>query len=358
MKPAQPIPSLEEIGLEAPSEILCTLSHEETTPYLERLSTTLDYLAEILKREKNSFVVAYVAIVRNGIDSLRLKHQLHGEDKVDFPLTIISRNSGFPSEKDFYLLEKNKDEAEETLSVLPSKDEIIDRIRHGILNHSSIVTAQTLLHRFNFYSAIAERAPLEAYQVNRPMHRGEKDGENLYVLEWNCIERKTKLPVFYRMCMAQESWRRRLEVGSNPKLETLLYQTQMGFMNVDTFARAVDTQIDEVHPKLIEKYTIGPFHNHITKNNQALNSLLEDAEDPAVLKFTRECVVSERVKDHYVKFFDRLRRKKSVREVFGPVDSETKMIVPFRVKQKLGNQDEYGNPCKVYGITNGGDIVG
>jgi hypothetical protein len=76
------------------------------------------------------------------------------------------------------------------------------------------------------------------------------------------------------------------------------------------------------------------------------------------LKFRKEAVVSTSVK----KFGGKLREWLGLqieKEVYGPLDdSDKRMIVPFRAKQKLGNLDEYGKPCRVYGITEEGEIVG
>jgi hypothetical protein len=109
---------------------------------------------------------------------------------------------------------------------------------------------------------------------------------------------------------------------------------------------------------MIERYRIGPFYNSITNNSKEIDSLLRNTgeDDPFILKFSVERASSMRV-SQYGNWIDKLCKRKTEREVIGPVISEKRIIVPFRVKQELGNKDEYGNPCKVYGVTNGGDII-
>ena len=149
-----------------------------------------------------------------------------------------------------------------------------------------------------------------------------------------------------------------LEETEKVLLETIIYQTQSGELSLGHLGRILDENIQDIHPKMLYRYKVGPFYNRQTENTPEMNALLKDSEEPSVLKFTVEKVISERVKNHYVNWFDRFKGKKDIREVFSPVDSETKMIVPFRLKQKLRNRDEYGNPFKVYAVTMEGDVIG
>ncbi|VVB78987.1 Uncharacterised protein [uncultured archaeon] len=344
---------------------LKVIDDSDAALYLDRLNTRLGHLSQILTLEGNEggeFVIPYIEVVKNSIEALKLKYQLQGQDRVDFALTIACRNSGFPTEKDLYMLERNKSESGEVLNCLPSRDGIVNSIRNAILRNDSVVNSQTLLKRFNFYSMIDKTNLLNEFHLNEPKLAKEQNGRRMYTLEWSCIERTSKVPVLYRMYLTQNKRFEPLEEKSNKQLETIIYQTHFGFFDIGAFARHIDNEIEEVHPKLLEKYTIGPFYNSLTENSPEMNQLLYGVEEPSVLKFTIERVMSERVRQYGGNtLFDRLiniiSKKKTEREVFGPVDSETKMIVPFRLKQELGNNDEYGNSCRVYGITKGGDIV-
>lgn len=345
---------------------LKTIEDSDAELYLERLNKRLGNLSTILTREGNEggeFVIPYLQIVKNSIEALKLKYQLQGQDRVDFGLTIASRDSGFPTEKDFYMLERNKEDSHEILKCLPSRDEIINNIRNAILRNDSIINSQTLLKRHNFYSMINQASLIKEYHLNEPKFIKEQNERRLYTLEWSCIERTSKVPVLYRMYLEQDTRSIPLEKSFNKQLELIIYQTQVGFFDIGTFARHIDNEVEEVHPKLLEKYTLGPYYDTVTKNNLEMTNLLKNSEESSILKFSIERVLSERVRQYGGNdFVDRIiniiSKRKTIREVFGPVDSETKMIVPFRMKQELGNRDEYENPCKVYGVTIGGDIVG
>jgi hypothetical protein len=282
---------------------------------------------------------------------------LTGNDKIDFPLTIVPEQSGFPTEKDFFLLEKNNEEAKEKLKILPEREEIIDRIRGAILRDSSYVNAQIMLKRHNFYSKVSETQIMSGYHLNEVKFVKRDKRRRLYTLEWTCIERDSKIPILYRLCAAQDEKREPLDKARNARLETMIYQTQMLSSNLASFAALIDNEIEEIHPKLLERYKMGPFYNALTENSKRMNEILQKEENSSLLKFTIERVVSERVTE-YGGWFDRVIGKKTEREIFGPVDSEEKIICPFRIKQELSGKDEYDRPCNIYGVTKEGGIVG
>jgi hypothetical protein len=341
---------------------LKSLSENETLPYLKSLKGRLDNLSSVLESEDDGFVTYYVNIIRDNIECFELKYQLTGNDKIDFPLTIVPENSGFPTEKDFFLLEKNKEEANEVLKILPERAEIIDKVRRAILRDGSYANAQVLLKRHNFYSKISEsQIPesqiLSGYHLNETKFVKKSKGRRLYTLEWTCIERDSKIPILYRMCSTQDERREPLDKARNARLETMIYQTQMLSVNLASFAALIDNEIEEIHPKLLERYKIGPFFNSFTENGKKMNDLLQKDENPSLLKYTVERVVSERVKE-YGNWFEKIRGKKTEREIFGPIDSEEKIITSFRIKQGLSGKDEYDNPCRIYGVTKEGNITG
>lgn len=339
-----------------PGRQLKVIENGNAVPYLQRLNARLGQLSTIFEREETDYILPFMNVLRRTVELLQLKHQLIGNNKIDFDLTLFSNDSGFPSERDLFSLQKNKDEADAILGSTLSRDEIIDRIRKAILNGVSVEAYQNMLRRYNFFNGLANTDMLfKGYHYETPKFVKAEGKRRFYNVDWFCLERATRLPVFYRMCLEQDRNATPLEDCPNPRLETVVYQTQMGFHNSGTFARTIDNEVDEVHPKLIEKYTIGPFYDTITDNSPEMRRLIDS--DNSILKFSITGVLSERV-TQYGNWIDYLIRRKTERESFSPVFTETKMIVPFKLKQSLGNRDETDHQCKVYGITKGGDIVG
>lgn len=325
--------------------------------HLSQLHQRTSNLITILRREEEGFFIPYMDSLEHALEALAFKYQIEGLDKVDFPLTISSLDCGFPTETAFILLEKDEQEAQDILSTLPNKEEIISRMQNCLRKSSSIANLQVLLKRLNFYKSLSENSILKTYSLSPPIRENEKNGLRYYTLNWNCIERLTKLPTFYRLYLTQNRDRTPLEQTDNPLLETIIYQTQQGGLSLNAIGRLIDDNLEETHPKILYRYKVGPFYNENTENSPEMQSLLKGSGE-SVLKFTVEKVHSERTKNHYVSWFDRFRGKKDVREVFSPVDYDTRIIAPFKLKQKLRNRDEYGKSCKVYAVTEEGEVIG
>lgn len=335
------------------------LEPSQIAPYLAALNKRLQQLATILTRERNAFVVPHLSTVRRTIDCLVAKHALEGQDGIDFGLTIDPTNSGFPTTKDFYLLEKNKQEAQKVIEQLRSRKAVIDMVRDAILKERPTQHALVLLRRYDYYSRLQETKLLEEYKVNDPVIAGDEKGRRSYIVEWTCIEGHTNVPTFYRMYLEQDANALPFERCANDLFKTIIYTSKFGIIDPRTLVSEVDENIDELHPKLIEKYVIGPFHNQVTLNSDALNALLADEEDKSILRFSTETVVSEGVRKKLGQgFWASLFGREIEKEIYGPVDTKCMMIVPFHLKQRLSDRDERGNPCKIYGVTLGGDIVG
>jgi len=333
------------------------LEPEQVKPYLDGLNKRLTELSKILVREDDEFVCHYIAIVQETMNCLALKHELAGPDQMDFSLTIDPTESGFPTVKDFYLLEKDKENAESALANLPPKDEITDMIRNNVLRSRSPEHGQILLKRHNYYSKLLETNLLKEYHLNEPKFIEEKNRKRSFTLEWCNIERGYNVPIFYRMYLYQDASYYPLDKEPSDKLKTIIYQSHYGMMDLRTLVSIIDKELDEIHPKLIYKYVIGPYHNSVTWNTEELDKILGSSDEQSILKFRKEAVASTMVR----KFGGRIRKwlgKQIEKEIYGPLDdSDKRMIVPFRVKQKLGDKDEYEKPCKVYGVTKEGDII-
>jgi len=336
------------------------LRTDEIELYLTRLNQSLTHLSQVLTKEGDEFVAPFLGVVKNSIECLILKHAIQGQDQIDFSLTIDPTHCGFPTVKDFYLLEKDKENAKKVLEQLPSRDDIVDAIRQSILNGRSLVNAQMLLRRFNYYSRVLGVELLKEYNIREPQQVGEESGKRLYTLEWNCIERDSHLPVFYRMYFTHDKRREPLHREPNKALETRIYQSQFGMTDLRTLVRVINDEIDEINPKLIYKYVIGPFYSSLTMNSPEINKMLDGTKDAYILKFRVERVASISVRRFNAGgFLNRLLGITVEKQVYGPLDNtDCRMIVPFSVKQNHGNCDERGNPCRVYAVTQDGDTVG
>ncbi len=344
------IPNYSDISLKALNQI-------DSLNYLERLNGRLKNLALIFKNEDDEFIIPHIELLKNSLKGLYLKYQLPFEKKIDFDLMINPNLSGYPTLKDFIALKENKRDADEILGTIPQREEIIEIIRTGIMHGINVDSAQDMLRRLNFFSYLKEYQLFDEDVLPITRFIKKESKREFHVMSWGCVDWLWKVPVFYNMCFQQDSRYGSFDLGKKPVLKGLLLQTKSSHIDLKTLGQQIDSMVEEIHPKFIERFTLGPYYDNVTNNPEEIQRLINDESDPSVMKFIRERVLSERTKP-FGGLLERIMGKKTEREVFSPTYEEMRMVVPFRIKQKLGNFDEKDNPCKVYGVRIDGGIVG
>src|SRR3989339_146786 len=324
-----------------------TLESPDSGNYLSRLKSRFENLRQIIKAENRESAANFLEIMINTVNGFALKYNpvFDGLDKIDFPLTIDPNISGLPTTKDVILLEQNRESAKTILEQIGSREDVIGKLRKAILRDDTpaIRDGQFVLAKYNFFNALSEIEVLTPYSVkkiNKTINR-DKTGRDSFEMEWSCIERGSGFPIYYRMLLTRDNGLPEFSIGSNPRLEMMLYQTQLGISDLSSFAFLIDNEVEEIHPKLLERYKIGPFMNRHTANGKRFTPILTEAPDSSILGFTIERVVSTRV-SNYGNFWDAIRGKKTEREQFSPVDSEKKLVTSYRVKQRISGKDEDG----------------
>ena len=189
-------------------------------------------------------------------------------------------------------------------------------------------------------------------------------------MDWFCLESGTNIPVFYRMYFTQDENYPQLHDDEkvsgerNPTLELFIQQSKRDIEDLKHFVWHLNQTIDEIHPKEIRKYSIGPYYDSCTENSEEMENIFNGIKNPSALKFTTEMVLSVDVrrkplknwKEHINAFFSGRFPEK---EIYSEQKiMEYGLIVPFRIAQKLKNRDEIGNRCKIYGVTESGEISG
>lgn len=339
-------------------EKLRRLQPEEVNPYITRLVSRLGQLSQIMTRDGDEFVAPYISVIQETLNCLLLKHSISVRNQMDFSLTIDPQDSGFPSFKDFYLLGKDRAIAEASLANFPSREKIIDCIRDAILRGDSPANPQDSLVKFDYFTNLTNANLLRDYYLSEPIVGGEEDGRRDYVLQWSCFERVSNLPVFYRLWLSQDSGDKPLDERFKPGLENIIYTTVAGLNDLRTVISCMDQAIESIHPKLIYKYVIGPYYDCLTENSPEIKKLFEGVEDPSMLKLRVQRVASVGTRRRSSQTWKKWLGIDVEKEYYGEVDDyDSRMIVPVRIRQKLPrDRDEYNRECKVYGVTDGGDI--
>jgi hypothetical protein len=110
-----------------------------------------------------------------------------------------------------------------------------------------------------------------------------------------------------------------------------------------------------IMPRAIERVTIGPYHHRWTENDDLVQRAFAAANgaEPWMLRATIERAATTK-----------MAKRSTVDVLFGRTPMEAGpsvfyrvLLLPLAIKQLLGDADEDGQPCAVYGVTKQGDLV-
>ncbi|MCP4318781.1 MAG: hypothetical protein GY789_23005 [Hyphomicrobiales bacterium] len=231
------------------------------------------------------------------------------QNRIGFADTFrISRaESGFPTYHNVLELDNDRQTAEERLDAIPSAGELRQEMVDFILRQKTFPT--------KLQSRMAERSYLEAIQkgeVFAPFILPEtvrvsanpKTMRPYYVVHWATFDGTQSLPIVY-MATIEDSNSKLCEMlvlpngKLNPKITVPLPVD--GLLNpelanrFDEFARSnsaysltpatiagnLDKDFDELHPKQLRRFVLGPFYSAgVTEHNSKVTDILAKVQNP------------------------------------------------------------------------------
>lgn len=276
-------------------------------------------------------------------------------------LSIDPTESGFPHFTDLWNFKKDHEAAAAQLDSLPPLDDIVKNAMNAIFEGEFPIREQLSYAKYNYFSYIKDKKSIISdYKMNKPVLIGEKDGQNLYKLIFYGFDERYNIFHFYSMLLTQSS--QSLKQLRQDDSHQFLAEIR-NYYKQDLFrlAHHLDTFDREIHPKVIMKYTIGPYYSTTTLNEEHIDRLIKmEPKNPFLFKFQASGLVSiKTIKESSVvkSFFNSLFGYANSREIFSDKFVYDYMIVPFKLKQYLRDKDETGKPAKIYGLLEGGDLI-
>lgn len=276
-------------------------------------------------------------------------------------LSIDPTESGFPHFTDLWNFKKDHESAAAQLAALPPVEEILKKAVDSIFAGEFPIREQLSYAKHNYFSFIKEKAGIiSEFRMNRPELIGRKDGQNLYKLIFYGFDERYNIFHFYSMLLTQDDGSPDLlhHEGKHPFLDEI-----QSYYKQDLFrlAHHLDSFDRRVHPKVIMKYTIGPYYSPSTINEEAVDRLIAmEPRNPFIFKFQASGIVSiKTIKESslFKSFYNNLFGYANSREIFSDKFVYNYMIVPFKLKQFLRDRDEAGKPAKIYGLLEGGEMI-
>lgn len=331
---------------------------EAITGHLGRVAGVLEAEGALDKTEVR-VLTRYVQMLTFTFRALSMKYLMVGRDTGRFfgSLLIDTRDSGFPVATELMTMANDAQQAESHLANMPSEARLKDDMVRTIVSDRQIPTKlQFALSQRLYYQELLKGGLFWCRNDPDCQWLGNL-GKNRrrFLLHWAAYDSQTNLPVIYLM-EVEDSGRTALPKDERrwPEAQAHLTAQALGGLKLLTIAKGFDEDFDDLHPKRLRRFHIGPMYSHAyTRQSGPLRQVLEDAAAPEgqdwALAWTQEDLHSERVVEERAGWFGKVEREVFALDPFAGRGAETgaslterAIILPQRPFQVLAEQNPPG----------------
>lgn len=321
-----------------------------STDYLVMLAARLRGLILVV-RKMNPAVAHYCRLLSNTIESIAPFYKTPGL----LPRGEIDKeDSGFPCTPDLLFLFNEWRAAERGLRSGITEADLLEKMRRTL--YSGVFPAEE-------YAALARRHHLhriqgaeiaEEFRITSPLLQKETETYRFYKLSWRGWDDKACLFRFSSLFFAQDKETRPIE---EIRKDSPAYQKIR-----EEFQRPLAESLDSlgfregIHPKNVDRFTIGPYHTPDTSNSPDLRSLFDGFDHPFLLKMTLERLILQ----------TGVARPNLIDELMGEAGPRPVSLLEQRsryalcspgLKSRLGTTDERGEAATLFTLEPNGDVT-
>ncbi|MCX7566548.1 hypothetical protein OS189_09370 [Sulfitobacter sp. F26169L] len=271
-----------------------------------------------LTREEVTILARYAASLTHTFRALSWKYLLVGRNTGRFfgALTIDGRDSGFPIAEELMTMANDAQQAQVHLGALPSVEDHKDRMVQAILSDMTIPTKlQFSLSQRLYYEELLKGDLFWVRNDAQAEWMGEASGRRKFRLHWATYDSQVNLPVIYMM-EVEDSGDEALPRDTRrwPEVQAHLSAQALGALKLVTIARGFDEDFDELHPKRLRRFHLGPMYsNAYTRQNGPLRDVLAEAKAPEgqdwAMVWTEEELISDRTISEKSGWFSKVERQ-------------------------------------------------
>ncbi|MCP3971336.1 MAG: hypothetical protein GY717_13655 [Rhodobacteraceae bacterium] len=331
----------------------------------EMITGHMGRVAGVMQREGRlsktdvKVVGRYVAAIAATFRALSLKYLMTGrEGATGFGVLDIDRlDSGFPVFRELLTMANDAQQAERHLAGMRSVDELKNDMVRQIVGDLTIPTRlQFAMSQRLYYEALIGNDLFWAQNDPQAQWlRNLENGRRVYLLWWAVYDSQVNLPTLYLMELEDSGWRG-LPVDDRrwPEVQRHLMAQSLGGLKLVTIAKGFDRDFDDLHPKRLRRFHIGPMYSSaFTRQTGPMRQVLEEARAPMgqdwALAWTTETLESERVEQEKAGWFSTVDREIFALDPFsgrgvdtGATATERAIIVPARPYQVLAEKTPAG----------------
>ena len=331
---------------------------EGITSHLTRVAAAMQAEGEISKPQVE-VLTRYLMSLTFTFRALSMKYLLVGRDTGRYfgSLSMDKRDSGFPVAAELMTMANDAQQAARHLENMPDEDTLKDDMVRMIISNREIPTKlQFALSQRQYYQELMKGNLFWGQNDPGCEWLGNiRDDRRMFMLYWAVYDSQVNLPVIYMM-EVEDSGRTALPKDQNrwPEVQAHLMGQALGGLKLVTIARGFDRDFDDLHPKQLRRFHVGPMYSHsYTEQTGPLREVLAEARAPEgqdwALAWTTEELESERVTEERSGWFGMVEREIFSLDPFSGRGADTgatrtgrSIILPQRPFQVLAEKNPPG----------------
>lgn len=331
---------------------------EKITAHLGRVAAVMQAEGTLTKEEV-TVLTTYVRSIAYTFRALSMKYLMVGRDTGQFfgSLTMDNHESGFPVFNELLIMANDAQQASRHLSGMPSVEALKDQMVGQIIGeHQSPTRLQFALSQRLYYEELQKGHLFWAQNDPEIRWLRGTDKRRTFLIHWAVYDSQVNLPTLYVMEVEDTGKSVSLPKDERrwPEVQAHLMGQALGGLKLLTIAKGFDESFDDLHPKKLRRFHVGPMYSHaFTKQFGPISEVLEKANSPAgqdwALAWTEETLESERVIEERSGWFGKVEREVFALDPFsgrgadtGATRMERAIILPERPFQQLAEMDPPG----------------
>lgn len=326
---------------------------ERITAHLNRVAAVMQAEGD-LTRQEVEVLTGYVQGLAYSFRALSMKYLLVGRDTGQFfgSLEMDTHESGFPVFNELMVMANDAQQARRHLENMPDAPRLKQQMVERIIRDREIPTRlQFALSQRLYYEELARGHLFWAQNDPGLVWLEGLEERRRFLLHWAVYDSQVNLPTIYLMEL-EDTGRNSLarDEGRWPECQAHLMGQSLGGLKLLTIARGFDEAFDDLHPKRLRRFHVGPMYSHsYTRQTGPMRDVLAEANAPPgqdwALAWTDEVLESERVIEERSGWFGTVEREVFALDPFsgrgvdtGATRQERSIILPERPYQVLAEK--------------------
>jgi hypothetical protein len=347
---------------------------ETITSHLGRVAGVMEAEGN-LNRDEVKILTRYLAELTFTFRALGQKYLLVGRDTGRFfgSLAIDAQESGFPAAAEIITMASDAQQAERHLATMASVDALKKQMVEVIIGDRAVPTKLQFALSQRLYYEELQRGKL-FWPRNDPqiVWTGNiSDQRRTFRIHWAVYDSQVNLPIIYMM-EVEDTGRVALPKDQRrwPEAQAHLMAQALGGLKLVTIASGFDEDFDDLHPKRLRRFHIGPMYSSVfTTQSGPISQVLEAARAPEgqdwALVWTEEDLHSERVMTERSGWFSSVEREVFALDPFagrgaetGTTRMERSIVLPQRPYQALEEMNPPGfGSVRKFVVSPGGRVL-